>query len=259
MQTYSHWINWFRKVAPNVPGGMPEKAMNVSPSGTERFRRVIGGMDRPAAMDLGDLASLTAGERMIRWLETQPPVIVDAAAAELNWSQAEAVVLWLIRRTSTDAATAVKLFLRAEPAYFAQRKAENPAYRPSEFDEAVITTFAANWIAERYPRGGVGYDPREVSPYGSSDIARIDELNEIIARNRSNGAYSLPALPGLAGPFNGPKPPPLEAHLQGLRRNELFLVRFLFAGLGTWILDEAIDEAGFDAWLEHNGLGVEEI
>ena len=193
---------------------------------------------------------------MINWLETQPAHIVDAAAENLNWDQAQEVVLWLLQQPTTDAATAVKLFMRAEPTCYVGSVAQDPDYDSPE-DKRVIETFTANWTANRYARGGVGYDPSEVTLFGTSDIFFINELNDDLEKQRSNGVHVLPPLPGLAGPFKGPRPKELNEYLKALGRGELFLARYLFAGLGTWILDDEINEDDFDAWMRQNNLSTE--
>lgn len=258
MGDHTFWINWFRSVTPKTaaaPRHAPSGAPAIDP---KRLSRVMKGTKvNSAAQDLGWLKPLSPAKRMIHWLKTQPAEVVDAAAQNLNLSQAEEVLLWLLARPATDAATAVKLFMRAEPACYVDRKADDPSCEYTEFDEKVVLTFAANWTANRYARGGVGYDPTEVCPYGSSDIFFINELNEDIAKHRANGIHPIPPLPGLAGPFNGPAPKELNVYLGALSRDELFLVRFLFAGLGTWIIDDAISEADFDGWIRKNGLSAE--
>jgi hypothetical protein len=256
MRHYSSWINWFRDVAPKAPGAAPANALGAPVHDAERLRRVMhGGKANTGVQNLSRIKSLSPAKRMINWLETQPAEVVDAAAQNLNWDRAEEVVLWLLGQSSTDAATAVKLFMRAEPAYYVRSKADNPSYGAAGFEEKVIQTFAAHWTAGRYARGGVGYDPSEVTPYGSSDVFFIKELNELTAKQSSEGVNPLPTLPGLAGPFKGPKPRELEVYLKQKGRGELFLARFLFAGLGTWIVDEEISEADFDEWMRKNDLG----
>ena len=258
MSDYAFWINWFRNVTPKLSGAPQASSKGPPAHDTERFKRVLnGGAARPTVQNLGLVKSLSPAQRMINWLKTQRADVVDVAAQNLNWDQAEEVVLWLLSQPTTDAATAVKLFMRAEPAYYVESKAENPSYEAAEFDEKMILSFAANWTANRYARGGVGYDPSEVTPYGSSDIFFINELNEIIAKHRANGIHPLPPLPGLEGPFKGPKPNDLDVYLKAQGRSELFFVRFLFAGLGTWILDEDINETDFDEWMRRNGLSAE--
>lgn len=257
MDKYSFWINWFRTVAPAASDAPPARPIGAPGYDAERFGRILnGGKIGATVRNLGLVKSLSPAERMINWLKTQPADVVDAAAQNLNWHRAEEVVVWLLQQPTTDAATAVKLFMRAEPACYVCSKAEDPSFEADDFDEAVIMTFVANWTAKRYARGGVGYDPSEVSPYGSSDIFYINELNDDIAKHAANGIHPLPALPGLAGPFHGPKPRALEVYLKHQGRSELFFVRFLFAGLGTWILDDDISEADFDAWMRHNGLNA---
>ena len=254
MSNNGFWIKWFRATVPAL--GVPQPSPKGAPGpDAERLARVMNG--RATSRNLGSMNSLSPADRMVNWLKMQPPEVIDAAAENLNWDQAEEVVLWLLRQSTTDAATAVKLFMRAEPAFYVDSKAKDPSYEASAFDEAVIMTFATNWVANRYARGGVGYDPREVSPYGTSDIFYINELNEDLAKHRANGIHPLPPLPGLAGPFKGPKPKALEVYLKAQGRSELFLVRYLFAGLGTWILDDDISEADFDEWMRKNGLDAE--
>jgi hypothetical protein len=70
------------------------------------------------------------------------------------------------------------------------------------------------WTANRSARGGVGYDPSEVTPYGSSDVFFINDFNQVAAKLRSEGVYPVPDLTGLAGPFKGPKPKELEVYLK---------------------------------------------
>lgn len=254
MGDHTFWIDWFRSVAPNLAKAPAQASRAASAIHNERIARVLNGA---TAQIVSSIKQLSPAKRMIHWLGSQPAEVVDAAAQNLNWSQAEEVVLWLLGRPTTDAATAVKLFMRAEPAFYVDQKADNPSCAYTEFDEQVILTFAANWTANRYARGGVGYDPSEVSPYGSSDIFFINELNENLAKHRANGIHPLPPLPGLRGPFAGPVPKELEAYFDALSRDEFFLVRFLFAGLGTWIMDDAISEADFDRWIAKNGLTTE--
>lgn len=248
----SSWISWFRDVAPKATKAAPGPAAIVDP---ERFRRVMNsGRASATAQNLGRLKSLSPAKRMTHWLATQPAEVVDAAAQNLNWDHAGEVVLWLLDQPTTDSATAVKLFMRAEPAYYLGGKAENPSYRADKIVEKAIRTFAAHWTAGFYARGGVGYDPTEVTPYGSSDVFYINEFNELAAKLTSEGVNPLPPLPGLAGPFEGPRPGDIDAYLKAKGRGELFLARYLFAGLGTWMLDEDISEADFDAWMVRNGL-----
>lgn len=257
MGNSSFWIDWFRSVTPALPAAAGKMPKTAPAYDAERIKRVM--KVAPAnslALDFGRIKSRSPAERMIDWLKTQPAEIVDAAAEILNWDQAEEVVLWLLAQPTTDAATAVKLFMRAEPACYIYTKAENPAHEYTEFDENVILTFAANWTGKRYARGGVAYDPTEVSPYGSSDIFFINELNEDMAKLRASGIHLLPQLPGLAGPFKGRKPMEFQDYMDALGRDEFFLVRFLFAGLGTWITNDGISEADFDAWLAKTGLSA---
>lgn len=258
MGDYAFWINWFRSVTPGLPGAAHNARKGAPAYNAERIKRVMNVAPvAPVVQDFRRIKALSPAERMIDWLKKQPADVVDAAAQILNWDQAEAVVLWLLAQPTTDEATAVKLFMRAEPACYVDTKVDDPAYVYTEFDEKVILTFAANWTAKRYARGGVGYDPTEVSPYGSSDIFFINELNEIIAKHRANGIHPIPPLPGLAGPFKGRKPKEFENYMDALSLHELFLVRFLFAGLGTWILDDDISEAEFDEWIAKSGLSAE--
>ena len=255
MGKYEFWIDWFRSV-PLKPSGAPQARPTGAPAiDPGRLRRVLnGGRVGAIARDFGLLKSLSPAQRMINWLKTQPAEIVDAAAQTLNWSQAEEVVLWLLKQPTTDAATAVKLFMRSEPAFYVEGKAGNPSYDADSFDENVILTFASNWTANRYARGGVGYDPRELSEFGTSDMFYISELIETMDQCGSKGAYPIPNLPGLAGPFQGPRPKQLETYLKERGRGELFFVRYLYAGLGTWILDDDINEQDFDEWIRMNGL-----
>jgi hypothetical protein len=255
MRDYTRWVNWFRDVAPKAPAAAPAQALGAPLYDTERFRRVMRG--RTSSKDVENLSrvkSFTPARRMINWLATQPADVVDAAAQYLNWNQAEDVVLWLLGQSTTDAATAVKLFMRAEPADYVRTKADNPSYEYDAYPEKVIQTFAVNWTADGYARGGVGYDPSEVTPYGSSDIFFINEFKEFTAKLSSGGVNPLPILSGLEGPFSGPKPKDIDVYLKQKGRGELFLVRFLFAGLGTWMTDEDINEADFDEWMRKNDL-----
>lgn len=251
----SGWISWFRDVAPKATRAAPPAAGRAPVVDPERFRRVMNsGRAGASLQDLGRLKSLSPARRMIHWLETQPAEVVDAAAQNLNWDQAGEVVPWLLDQPTTDSATAVKLFMRAEPAYYLISKAENPSYQADAFAERVIQTFAAHWTAGFYARGGVGYDPSEVTPHGSSDVFYIHEFNELTAKLMAEGVNPLPALPGLAGPYEGPRPGDIDVYLKAKGRGELFLARYLFAGLGTWMLDGDISEADFDAWMLKNDL-----
>lgn len=232
--------------------------MGVPSYDAERFGRVLnGGNGTTTGRHLGLIKSLSPSRRMINWLKTQPPGVVDAFAQHLNWDRAEEVILWLLAQPTTDAATAVKLFMRAEPAYFIEANTEKHSDKEPEFEQQIIQIFTANWAANKYARGGVGYDPSEVTEFGTSDIFFINELNETITKLRSKGLGPLPHLPGLAGPFKGPQPRELELYLNDMDRSELFFVRFLFAGLGTWIADENISETDFDEWMLKNGLSAE--
>lgn len=258
MSDYSRWIDWFRRTGAGLPAQPVAPSVGAPGFDRERFDRVLKGSKSSAVVrDLDLNKSLSPAQRMINWLKTQPADVVDATAQHLNWDQAEDVILWLLEQPTTNAATAVKLFMRSEPVCYADSKADDPYYDVDPFVEKVAQTFAANWTASRYARGGVGYDPSDVSPYGTSDIFFINELNEALAKHRANGLYPLPALPGLAGPFEGPRPKEFDDYLKAFGRSELFFVRFLFAGLGTWIIDDDINEADFDAWLRTNGLDLE--
>ena len=255
MGDVSRWIDWFRDATSKLPGVAPAGPQRAPVVDAERVRRVVrpGSAASPVS-DLRALNALSPAERMIGWLKTQSPQVVDVAAEVLNWDRAQDVILWLLAQPTTQAATAVKLFMRAEPAYYVSQKAKDPAYRADEAVEAVIQTFAAHWTADRYARGGVGYDPSVVTPYGSSDVFYINELNQMMAELEARGVHPLPPLPGLAGPFDGPQPKPLDDYLAAMTQNELFLLRYLFAGLGTWLADENIREADFDAWRLRSGL-----
>lgn len=258
MTAYANWINWFRTSGVKVPAASAAPSIGAPSYNRERFDRVLnGGKAGTAARNLGLIKALSPAQRMINWLKTQPADVVDATAEHLNWDQAEEVVLWLLSQPTTDAATAVKLFMRSEPVFYVDSKVDDPSYDVDPHVEAVVQTFAANWTANRYARGGVGYDPSDVSPYGTRDIFFINELNDALAKHRANGNHPLPLLPGLEGPFQGPRPMDFDVYLSGQGRSELFFVRFLFAGLGTWIMDDSINEADFDAWLHNNGLSSE--
>lgn len=171
MANYAFWIDWFRAESAKL-----RRKPSASPkSGTlydaDRIRRAVKSRAGATTVRNFDLVrSASPAQRMIDWIKTLPTDVAHAAAEHLNWDQAGEVILWLVDQPTTDAATAVKLFLRAEPAFYVEFKAEDPDYEYEEFAERIILTFAANWTAGRYTHGGVGYDPSEVSPYGSSDI-----------------------------------------------------------------------------------------
>jgi Domain of unknown function (DUF4274) len=251
---YSSWINWFRDVSPKL-NTFPAKAIVAPGIDAQRIERALNrGHARLAARDFGILAAQSPAMRMINWLKTQPACVVDAAALNLNWDRAEEVIIWLLDQSTTDAATAIKLFMRTAPSYYVSRKAQDLAYEASVYTETAIQSFAANWTANRYSQGGVAYDPSEITPFGSSDIFYINELNDLLEKQRSNGVHILPNLSGLEGPFNGDKPKDIDVFLKEKGKSEYFLVRFLFAGLGTWIVDDKIDENDFDNWMRENNL-----
>jgi hypothetical protein len=195
---------------------------------------------------------LSPAERMIEWLKLQKPDVVDAVAVQLNWDQAEDVILWLLKQPTTDAATAVKLFMMSEPSYYAIDDAD-PIHGVAK---EVIDTFSANWIAGRYARGTVGYDPKEIKvrigDVDISDIADLNELADIEVQKRASGSLPWPPLHGLVGPFMGPKPKEIEEYFAD-DQHELFTVRFLLGGLGTWLHEPSWDK-DYGRWLSAHGL-----
>jgi hypothetical protein len=207
---------------------------------------------RPSARTLQLDLHLHPAERMIKWLAGQPAEIVDAAAQALNWDQAEDVIVWILRQPATDAATAVKLFLRAEPAFYAGENASEP----EEPVAAIIEAFAKNWTASRYARGGVGYDPSEVSEYGSSDSFFINEIEDLETQHRASGKIPWPPLRGLKGPFSGPRPRDIADYFKH-DKDELFRVRFLLEELGSLIVSDDIDDDDYSAWRNAHGAGEE--
>lgn len=211
----------------------------------------VGEYVRPAVQDQnGPLAlHLTPTKRMQLWLSTQTPELVDAVASQLNWDDAEDVILWILKNTKTDAATALKLFMRSEPAFFSEGFSDS-----GSFAEQVIDTFSTNWTAGKYARGTVGYDPHEVSPFGTSDIFFINEFMEIDRNERPSGKLPWPPLQGLAGPFHGPKPKEDISEYFINDREGYFTLRFLLGGLGSWIMDTEINEEDYKKWLFANGF-----
>lgn len=224
----------------------------------------IGSYDKPAVRDpSGPLAlHLSPEERLKIWLSKQTPEVVDSVACILNWDFAEDVILWLLSRHETDSATAVKLFMRSEPGYYALESAELEA---GSFAHNVIKAFSANWTAGKYRRGGVGYDPKEPQPgsieikdkngkvIDTSDFVSIKELADIEVAKRSSGLLPWPPLHGLQGPFPGPKPRELSDCFKN-DKTSYYTVRFLLGGLGTWIMDSEIDENDYKQWLVEKGL-----
>lgn len=223
----------------------------------------IGSYVKPSIKDPnGPLAlHLTPVERMKIWLSNQKPEVVDVVAQELNWDQAEEVILWILGNKKTDVATAVKLFMKSEPAYYAMKGVEL-----RDFAKDVIETFSANWDAGNYVRGTVGYDPRKPSPgsieikdkngniIDTSDFFFIDEFNRAQLDQRSSGALPWPFLQGLEGPFVGPEPKGDVSEYFKNDREGYFTLRFLLGGLGTWIMDDEIDDEDYKKWLFVNGF-----
>jgi hypothetical protein len=199
---------------------------------------------------------LSPTERMMEWLKLQKPEVVDAVASQLNWDQSEEVILWLLNQPTTDAATAVKLFMMSQPSYYAIDDADPVDGVAKE----VIDTFAANWLAGGYARGTVGYDPAEIKlrigGVDFSDIADINELADIEVKKRASGRLPWPPLHGLAGPFMGPKPKEIEEYFAD-DQHELFTVRFLLGGLGTWLHEPSWDK-DYGLWLSQHGLNHNE-
>jgi hypothetical protein len=217
---------------------------------------------------------LTPAERMKIWLSKQKPEVVDAVSKSLNWDQAEEVILWILKRPKTDAATAVKLFMLSQPACYA---IDGVTLDEGDFAKDVIDAFSANWTAGKYGRGSVGYDPSKpiysnddlIKIYGStevkdqsgkiidfssiSDLRHIEELNRFEVEKRSAGKLPWPPLHGLEGPFDGPEPKEQFEYFKG-DREELFTLRFLQAGLGTWSIGDEFDEADYKKWLLVNGF-----
>ena len=163
------------------------------------------GTNLPRAMQdsKGPLAlHLSPTDRMKRWLSKQKPEVVDAVANWLNWDEAGEVILWLLKRRKTDAATAVKLFMKSEPAWYGL-----DGVRPVQgFAKKVIEEFSANWIAGHYARGTVGFDPRDVPPNRTGGIRDYNEFAGIEPKKRASGQLPWPPLRGREGPFQGPKP-----------------------------------------------------
>jgi Domain of unknown function (DUF4274) len=217
---------------------------------------------------------LTASERMKIWLSLQKPEVVDAVAQSLNWDEAEEVILWLLKRKKTDAATALKLFMKSEPAYYA---IDGVTLRDGDFAKDVIDAFSSNWTTGQYAKGNVGYDPAEpkytrdqlIEIYGRPEVKNsfgdvetfngltvIKEIEHIELDKRSAGKLPWPPLLNLRGPFTGPKPLEAIEYFKNDREG-LFTLRFLLAGLGTWFTGDEFDEADYKKWLLVNGFGDE--
>jgi hypothetical protein len=221
---------------------------------------------------------LTPAERMKIWLSKQKPEVVDAVSKSLNWDQAEEVILWVLMQEKTDAATAVKLFMLSQPAYYA---IDGVTLDEGDFAKDVIDAFSSNWNAGKYARGNVGYDPSKpiysnddlIKIYGTTevkdksgkiidfsainDLKDIEELKRIETEKRSLGKLPWPPLNGLEGPFAGPEPKEPFEYFKGDREG-LFTLRFLLAGLGSWSVGDEFDEADYKKWLFVNGF-VDEV
>jgi hypothetical protein len=217
---------------------------------------------------------LTPAERMKIWLSQQKSEVIDAVSQSLNWDEAEEVILWLLKRKKTDAATAVKLFMKSEPAYYA---IDGVTLDEGDFAKDVIDAFSSNWIAGHYARGTVGYDPSKptysnddlIKIYGStevkdqsgkiidfssiSDLRNIEELQRKEVEKRASGKLPWPPLHGLEGPFEGPEPKEASEYFKNDREG-LFTLRFLMAGLGTWFVGDEFDEADYKKWMFVNGF-----
>jgi Domain of unknown function (DUF4274) len=217
---------------------------------------------------------LNPAERMTIWLSKQRPEIVDAVAQQLNWDQAEEVILWVLKNKKTDAATAVKLFMKSEPAYYAI----DGVRPPDGYIKQIMDAFSSNWIAGQYARGTVGYDPAKptyskddlLKIYGTtevkdksgkaidfsaiSDLRSIEELNRAEREKRSSGKLPWPPLSGLEGPFAGPEPKQDISEYFMHDQEGYFTLRLLLGGLGTWIMDTDIKEDDYKKWLLANGF-----
>jgi Domain of unknown function (DUF4274) len=250
------------KLRQRMFSAMAEAQSNTSNSPTIAYRK-------DAALSL----HLTPAERMINWLSRQNPEVVDAVSKSLNWDQAEEVILWILRQPKTDAATAVKLFMLSEPAYYAI----DDVRPPQGFTKNVIDAFSSNWIAGKYGRGHVGYDPKKpkysnddlIKMYGTTevkakngniidfsainDLKDIEDLKRIEVEKRSSGKLPWPPMHGLEGPFDGPEPKETFEYFKGDREG-LFTLRLLLGGLGTWSIGEEFDEAEYKKWLLANGF-----
>jgi hypothetical protein len=213
---------------------------------------------------------LSPAERMKIWLSKQTPEVVDAVAQSLNWDQAEEVILWLLKRKDTDAATAVKLFIKSQSAYYCL----DDVRPPKGFAKDVIDAFSSNWIARAYTLGNVGYDPAEPkytrdqliqiykvpevkNSYGDVEtfngLTDIKELELFELEKRSAGKMPWPPLLGLRGPFTGPKPKEAFEYFKNDREG-LFTLRFLLGGLGTWFSGDEFNDADYKKWLFVNGF-----
>ena len=75
---------------------------------------------RPATVEPGPGDDEQA--RLLAWLKTRGPDDWHRCACSWNWDQPFEILHWIIRQPRCDAGTAVTLFARGEPSYYAQFK-----------------------------------------------------------------------------------------------------------------------------------------
>lgn len=188
-------------------------------------------------------------KRMIEWLAQQPPLIVDAAAKELNWDFASDVLVWILNQPTTDAATAVWLFYLGEPSFYLPTKSKDGSLVVNDLDNEVVKAFITNWPKDFYSKGSVIFKPKE--QFGHI----IEELEEGEKDFRASGMIPWAPLKGIAGPFKGKKSKELLEYFKTDQQTEYF-IRALFEDLGTWF--DGMDEknAAYRDWRLTNGFGL---
>ncbi|TFI56369.1 DUF4274 domain-containing protein [Sphingomonas parva] len=95
----------------------------------ERLRAMFGGRaPAPTAATAPDPIPAVAPEayaafgeeELLAWLQQRGPDDWHRSACSWNWDQDFAPLLWIIRQPECDAGTAITLFARGEPSYYAQ-------------------------------------------------------------------------------------------------------------------------------------------
>lgn len=190
----------------------------------------------------------TEQNKMVQWLSKQPPLIVDAAARSLNWDYSEDVIVWLLNQPTTDAATAVYLFLLAEPSWYTPMKRKDGTIEIMDFDSEVVKAFTANWPKNFYTRGKVGFNPRAEFDH------ILEELKEAETEFRSSGMIPWEPLIGIEGPFKGPKSRDIFGCFKK-DKNEQIRVIALFEDLGISFKDYGLPKEVVQNWRVANGFG----
>jgi hypothetical protein len=80
----------------------------------------LGASGRAAAVEPEGEESEEA--KLLAWLKTRGPADWHRCACSWNWDQPFEVLNWIIRQPNCDAGTAITLFARGEPSYYAQFK-----------------------------------------------------------------------------------------------------------------------------------------